>query len=155
MPSSGASFRDPGGRLYLRDGRVLREVNRSGLECLDAALGSRAVQELIERGNFVRTTILSRDDDRALAEHEAILFPSYPTEWPSEMLHAAGMLTLDLAEKLAGEGLGLKDATPFNILFRGRDPVFVDVLSVERRDPLDPLWLARAQFIRTFLLPLE
>lgn len=154
MPSSGASFRDPGGRLYLRDGRVLREVNRSGLECLDAAFRSPVVQDLIERGNFVRTTILSRDENHALGEHEPILFPSYPTEWPAEMLHAAGMLTLDLAEKLATEGLGLKDATPFNILFRGRDPVFVDVLSVERRDPLDPLWLARAQFIRTFLLPL-
>jgi len=52
------------------------------------------------------------------------------------------------------EGFGLKDATPYNILFRGPDPVFIDLLSFERRDPSDPTWLPYAQFVRTFLLPL-
>jgi SAM-dependent methyltransferase len=149
MPPS-ASFRDPGGRVVLRDGRVFREVNAAGRECLDAALGSATVQSLIERGRFVRTTVVSAE----LAEHELIPFPSFPYEWPPEMLAAAGALTLDLTEGLASENLGLKDATPFNILFRGAESVFIDVLSVERRDPHDPIWLARAQFIRTFLLPL-
>lgn len=87
-------------------------------------------------------------------EHERIRFSSYPYEWPAEMLHAAADLTLDLAEQLLDEGLGLKDATPYNVLFRGPQPVFVDVLSFERRDPLDATWLAYAQFVRTFLLPL-
>ncbi len=32
--------------------------------------------------------------------------------------------------------------------------MFVDLLSVERRDPGDPTWLPYAQFVRTFLLPL-
>jgi 2-polyprenyl-3-methyl-5-hydroxy-6-metoxy-1,4-benzoquinol methylase len=70
------------------------------------------------------------------------------------MLHTAGRLTLDLAESLLDEGLGLKDATPYNILFRGPEPVFVDLLSFERRNPGDPIWLPQAQFERTFLLPL-
>ena len=52
------------------------------------------------------------------------------------------------------DGIGLKDATPYNILFRGPDPVFIDVLSFERRNPGDPTWLPYAQFVRTFLLPL-
>jgi SAM-dependent methyltransferase len=39
-------------------------------------------------------------------------------------------------------------------LFRGAQPVFVDVLSFERREPLDATWLAYGQFVRTFLLPL-
>jgi SAM-dependent methyltransferase len=149
-----SSFRDPGGTVVVRDGRVLRELNSIGLACLDATLQSPAICAEIERGRFVRTEVLSRDDSSALLEHERIPFASYPYEWPPEMLHAAGALTLNLAIALAAEGLGLKDATPFNILFRGPTPVFVDLLSVEQRDPLDPLWLARAQFIRTFLLPL-
>ena len=33
-------------------------------------------------------------------------------------------------------------------------PVFVDWLSVERRDPRETTWLPYAQFARTFLLPL-
>ncbi len=70
------------------------------------------------------------------------------------MLHAAAVLTLDLAQDLLKDNFGLKDATPYNVLFHGPRPVFVDWLSFERRDPCDPGWLAYAQFIRTFLLPL-
>ena len=90
----------------------------------------------------------------AVVRHERLAFPSYPYEWPAEMLHASGLLTLDLALAAFDEGLGLKDATPWNVLFRGPTPVFVDWLSVERRDPHDPTWLPYAQFVRTFLLPL-
>ena len=70
------------------------------------------------------------------------------------MLHAAGALTLDFAEKLLDEGLGLKDASPYNVLFHGPRPVFVDLLSFEPRAAGDPTWLPFAQFVRTFLLPL-
>jgi len=41
-----------------------------------------------------------------------------------------------------------------NVLFSGPRPLFVDVLSFERRHPCDPIWLAYAQFVRMFLLPL-
>jgi SAM-dependent methyltransferase len=87
-------------------------------------------------------------------EHERIHFVSFPSEWPPEMLYAAGVLTLELAEAYQAEGYGLKDATPYNILFRGTEPVFIDILSFERRNPCDQTWLAYAQFVRTFLLPL-
>jgi SAM-dependent methyltransferase len=70
------------------------------------------------------------------------------------MLHAAGQLTLELARSAAADGFGLKDATPYNVLFRGSDPVFVDVLSFEKREPTHAVWRAYAQFVRTFLLPL-
>ena len=70
------------------------------------------------------------------------------------MLSEAGSLTLDLARSLLPYGLGLKDATPYNVLYRGPNPVFVDVLSVERRQSGDERWLPYAQFVRTVLLPL-
>jgi SAM-dependent methyltransferase len=70
------------------------------------------------------------------------------------MLEAAGHLTLELARECLKADLGLKDATPLNVLFRGTEPVFIDVLSFERRDPGDPTWLPYAQFVRTFLLPM-
>lgn len=89
-----------------------------------------------------------------LVEHQRIDFPSFPYEWTPEMLHGAAELTLELAEGLLSDGLGLKDATPYNVLFRGPEPVFIDLLSFERRTPGDPTWLPYAQFVRTFLLPL-
>ena len=70
------------------------------------------------------------------------------------MLHEAGRLTLQMALDLLPEDIGLKDATPFNVLFRGPNPVFIDLLSFERRDRHEPIWLPYAQFTRTFLLPL-
>jgi hypothetical protein len=70
------------------------------------------------------------------------------------MLHAAGVLTLELAQQALDEDFGLKDATPYNVLFRGGQPVFVDVLSFERRHSRDQIWMAYGQFVRTFLLPL-
>src|SRR3984957_13527422 len=67
---------------------------------------------------------------------------------------AAAELTLTLCSDLVQVGWQLKDATPLNVLFRGARPVFVDVLSIERVDPHQPIWLAYGQFVRTFLLPM-
>jgi SAM-dependent methyltransferase len=165
------SFRDPAGRLAIAGGRVVRVVNRSGEADLRAALASEAVGRAVAGGRVVASRLIGEADAARLldgaglrtcdeagplsvVEHEAVRFPSFPYEWPPEMLAAAAELTLDLADELLPEGLGLKDATPFNVLFRGHAPVLVDFLSFERRDARDPVWLPYAQFVRTFLLPL-
>jgi SAM-dependent methyltransferase len=167
-----ASFRDPAGSLFSLSGRVFRIVNAMGFADMEAFLQSATARGFIASGRLVRTRRLSEDEARDLLalpevrrlydavsgkiilEHERIEFPSFPYEWPPEMLHAAGALTLDLAHDLLADGLGLKDGTPYNVLFRGPEPVFIDVPSCERRDPGDPTWLPYAQFVRTFLLPL-
>lgn len=160
------SFRDPGGRLISLDGRVLRLVHPTFSSQLKAALSSPRVQQLTREGRIVATELNVNDapaeaqdqllvnPGATLVEHEVIWFPSFPYEWSPEMLYAAGELTLDVAEATAKDGLGLKDGTPFNVLFRGPQPVFIDVLSIEARDSHDPVWLPYAQFVRTFLLPL-
>jgi SAM-dependent methyltransferase len=93
-------------------------------------------------------------DGSLVLEHEPISFPNYPYEWTPEMLAAAGRLTLEMAETAALSGFGLKDATPYNIMFDGARPVFLDLLSFEDRDPTDILWRPYAQFMRTFVYPL-
>lgn len=167
-----ASFRDPAGALVDLDGRILRVVNATGWADLAAFLNARAAVGLFDSGKVVRSRVLDAEETesllhdrrlrqvyesaggRMLLEHERIWFPSFPYEWPPEMLHAAAELTLDIALALVDAGLGLKDGTPYNVLFRGPDPVFIDLLSFERRAPEDPTWLPYAQFARTFLLPL-
>ena len=170
--SLSASFRDPHGCCFAFGGRILRAVNAEGLETLTAFLTTQTAQQFLAQGNLVSSRRLSGAEVAelqanaaldpflggrevaAVFEHERIPLPSYPTEWPAEMLDAAAILTLDLAEQCLAEGWGLKDATPHNILFHGGKPVFIDLLSFERRKPGDPLWLPYAQFCRTFLLPL-
>jgi SAM-dependent methyltransferase len=163
-----ASFRDPAGAVFAFEGRIFRVVNAAGVDDLTAFLNAPSAQAAVRSGTIVRSDLLSgeilerpaiRDlfehaSGRLLLEHERIAFPSFPYEWPPEMLYAAGELTLDLAQSLLADGMGIKDGTPYNVLFRGPDPVFIDVLSFERRHPGDPTWLPYAQFVRTFLLPL-
>ena len=152
-----SSFRDPGGSVTVAADRVIRTVNREGLANLSACLNSSAARRFVERGVLIETRPPAPDSaaaDEVLVEHPRIPFASYPHEWPAAMLHRAAQLTLEICDALLAEGRGLKDATPANILFHGTQPVFVDVLSFEDRDPLDPIWLADAQFARTFLIPL-
>lgn len=165
------SFRDPAGRVIVADERVFRVVNEAGLAHLREFLNSATARRFLESGSLVQTRFLSLGEigeingaggrllsfdigGAAIVEHEKVSFQSYPYEWPPEMLYEAGRLTLDLAESLLNEGLGIKDATPYNVLYRGPLPVFVDLLSFERRDPGDPVWVPYSQFVRTFLLPL-
>jgi SAM-dependent methyltransferase len=152
-PPAHRSFRDPAGRVYRLPGRILRAVHSPFVQDLEDFLATAAARKAIEEGQLVRSVRQSPLCNN-LWEHDLIPFPSFPYEWPPEMLHAAASLTLDLAEAALDDGFGLKDATPYNVLFHGSRPVFVDVLSFERRNPLDSTWMAYAQFVRTFLLPL-
>jgi SAM-dependent methyltransferase len=155
-----SSFRDPAGSVIRSRDRILRVVRPEFVAEVETFLSTQTAREFVESGMLISSERIPSDaladlgSEEALYEHERVPFPSYPYEWPAEMLHAAGILTLDLALKTLDEGYGLKDASPYNVLFRGPRPVFVDVLSFEKRDSCDPSWMAYAQFMRTFLLPL-
>lgn len=166
------SFRDPGGCVCIINNRVIRIINQTGQKDFRELLASRTAQKFINRGILIGSSVLDNaeikklstdaklkriilnNDQAMVVEHERVPFPSYPYEWPPEMLYCAGRLTLEMALELTGESFGLKDGTPYNILFKGPEPVFIDVLSIERRDPGDYIWLPYAQFVRTFMLPL-
>jgi SAM-dependent methyltransferase len=167
------SIRDPAGRLYFIGSHLIRHIYAEYAPYYRELVLSDFFAELMASGKVVCTSLVENPDafldalDKEydckslkfasgdlLLRHDVIPFVSYPSEWPSEMLQAAAELTLDLAEEGFTHGIGLKDATPYNVLFRGARPVFIDVLSFEERDPCDRIWLAQAQFIRTFFLPL-
>jgi SAM-dependent methyltransferase len=149
------TFRDPAGSLYFEETRVLRHVRPAFGAEAESFLASSLARKWMDDGRMVATVIAGRESDGSLLlEHERIEYPSYPWEWTPGQWAAAGELTLDLCEESLPSGLILKDATPLNVLFRNAEPVFVDVLSFEARQPENPIWLAYGQFVRTFLLPL-
>ena len=111
-----------------------------------------------QRGDLIAA---ATDDSgpQLILSHPRIPIPTYPWEWTSSQWLAAANLTLNLCEEAIAAGWILKDATPLNVLFLGPRPIFVDILSFERRNPASreprsSLWLAYGQYIRTFLLPL-
>jgi SAM-dependent methyltransferase len=172
IPAPAPSFRDPAGCCCFFKRQVLRLVTANAVQEFEDFLQTNCARQFIAGKKFVSTRRLNDAETAALCaspelqpvfntqpigavfEHERIPFPSYPHEWPPEMLWDAGRLTLELAQAALADGFGLKDATPYNILFRGSEPVFIDMLSFERRISGDPIWKPEAQFIRTFLLPL-
>jgi hypothetical protein len=96
---------------------------------------------------------LRAEEYGAVLRHELIPFVSYPYEWTPGMLRDAALLTLDINLASIEEDLILKDATPYNVQFKGSRPVFLDVGSWEKINPGEP-WAAYRQFCMQFLYPL-
>lgn len=154
------TFRDPAGQLQLTPTHALRRVRPAAADEALAFLASPLRQDLERSGDLIPTEIRDAEAGSLPVEgelwlrHPRIDPISYPWEWTPAQWRAAAELTLRVAGKAIDAGWTLKDATPLNVLFAGARPVFVDVLSFERREPHSSVWLAYGQFVRTFLLPL-
>ena len=154
LPSH-STFRDPAGSVEVRADGAYRSVRAPYDAEILEFLGTPLATELVAQGRLVASERVSAEGaDVLVLRHPRIGFASYPWEWSPGLWLAAGELTLNLCSDLVREGWLLKDATPLNVLFEGPRPVFVDVLSIERMDPHQPIWLAYGQFVRTFLLPM-
>lgn len=158
------SFRDPDGYVFERDGRIFRCVLPHAAADLQAFLATPLAQKWMADGSLVSSRVVNDlygtklpsnfPSGAIIVEHSPIPFRNFPYEWAPEMLRSAAMLTLEMASAAMAAGFALKDATPYNIMFDGPRPVFLDVLSFRRRDALESIWQPHAQFIRTFAYPL-
>jgi SAM-dependent methyltransferase len=149
------TFRDPAGSVEVRADGAYRSVHAPFDAEMLAFLATPLASDLVAQGRLVASEVVSPEEAETLVlRHPRISFQSYPWEWSPGMWLAAAELTLGLCSDLVEQGWQLKDATPLNVLFQGPRPIFVDVLSIERRDPHRPIWLAYGQFVRTFLLPM-
>ena len=149
-----STFRDPAGSVVLSPEGVLRTVVQAhAAETLDF-LATPLAASLTSASHLIPSTVLPSDSEHLLLSHPRVPFISYPSEWPPALWGAAAELTLNLCTQLVQQGWILKDATPLNVLFTGTRPIFVDLLSIRRTDPTQPIWFAYGQFVRTFLLPL-
>ena len=142
------SFRDPASRVRWRGDQVERVLSSQGLT------DWRALEEsgLLE-AEHARLIPTQPAEGEALLRHERVPFWTYPYEWSFRMLKSAALLQLELIESALGRGLTLKDATPYNVQFRGVEPVFVDIGSFRPYGEGEP-WLGYGQFCRLFLYPL-
>lgn len=154
----GSSFRDPSGYLYRRDGVLLRQVQERYRPHYEQLMASGLYAALVAEG------LLVPHEERPFAEAdgagaafvlrpEALPFISLPYEWCFAQRQAAALLTLRVAELALAHGMTLKDASAFNVQFRGVQPVLIDTLSFERYVEGTP-WVAYRQFCQHFLAPL-
>jgi hypothetical protein len=154
----GGSFRDPSGFVYTRDGTLYRQVNRSFGGEFDAFVASGLYDELAADGLLLphrpaAPELAATADAHDVLEPERLGFISYPYEWTFGQLQDAALLTLEIHRRAVRRGFVLRDASAYNVQFRGGRPVFIDTLSFERNPPGRP-WQAYRQFCEHFLAPL-
>jgi hypothetical protein len=125
------SFGDPAGRLFWWDGELYRGVRSSHADfvrdIVETVLPSLSARRLVPETIL---TGLATEGFELVLRHEQIPLAAYPTEWCPAMLRGAALLYLDLVLELAPRGLGIKDMNPWNIVFDGTRPLFVDVMSI-------------------------
>ena len=172
MGSTGsASFRDPENAAFASGNTWYRIARASSADALRTLRDSGLYAALVSEGSLVSFEEVPADlageilaryaassgrpaaEDCAVFAVEPVDVITYPWEWPNSLLESAALLTLDLRQRLLAIGLDLKDASAFNVQFRGMRPVFIDLGSVERWRP-NPSWNASRQFIEHFINPL-
>ncbi len=154
----GASFRDPSGFVFRKNGVLLRQVNRPYLESLKRLTDSGLYGELTEAGLLIPHTEVGienafSDEAVAVLKPERISTISYPYEWCFSQLKDAALTTLRIQSIAMKHGMSLKDASAYNIQFHHGGPVFIDTLSFEPYDESSP-WKPYRQFCQHFLAPL-
>jgi Tellurite resistance protein TehB len=148
------SERDPTGSVFLVGDQILRGIREEFRTDYLSILNQPMVQKMLgEKLVETRAAEQTLPDFALTLEHRHIHPPSYCYEWPMKMLQDAAVLTLDICIELNETGLILKDGTPWNILFDGPQPFWVDFSSIMPQDQ-QLTWVAYEQFLRLFLFPL-
>jgi ribosomal protein L11 methylase PrmA len=154
------SFRDPSGRVYQLDGRILRTVNECFAKDFEIVQETGLLNNLASQGLILPIQILSSDilsqigvKAAYVIETPKLPFITFPYEWPFSALKAAALLHLQIHLQALKVGVTLSDASAYNIQFRGAQPVFIDHLSF-RPYRTGEVWVGHRQFCEQFLNPL-
>lgn len=153
-----SSFRDPSGFLFTRDGVLFRQVSGGYREHYDRLVSSGLLADLVGQGLLipheeVGLPPFDPTDAYRVIRPERLPFVSHPYEWCFGQLKAAALATLRIQRRALEFGMTLKDASAYNIQFRGAAPLSIDTLSFELYEEGRP-WAAYRQFCQHFLAPL-
>lgn len=156
------SFRDREGRIFYQDGKVFRALSERAAAAWKKLEASELFHRFVAAGKIVATREAD-DPKEALKElsphwvlaleHDRIPFISYPYEWSFSMLRDAASLQLELTTAALAENMTLKDASSYNVQWRGARPVFIDTASFDVWEEGEP-WVGYLQFCQLFLYPL-
>jgi hypothetical protein len=159
-----ASFRDPSGFLFTREGVLYRQINQSYAQDYIRLMESGLYERLVKAGLLVRHA----ESDQPWPESESpregnpafrviiperVPFISHPYEWCFSQLRDAALATLSIQKRALKYDLTLKDASAYNIQFLRGKPVLIDTLSFEAYREGQP-WVPYRQFCQHFLAPL-
>jgi hypothetical protein len=153
-----ASFRDPSGYVFRRDGILYRAIQPEAAadwaELANRGLAAALTRDrlLIDHGD-ASTDLAPTPGAAHVIQPREIAVISYPYEWAFSELKEAALLTLEVQRRALAAGMWLRDASAYNVQFDGGRPILIDSLSFEVADVTAP-WPAYRQFCKHFLAPL-
>ena len=155
MTKHTASFRDPDGYIFSKDGIIYRQITSRGLEDYNAFMSSGLYEALTKKKYLIAHEVLSESlsGEGLTIKPQQLSFVSHPYEWCFAQLKDAALLTLYIQMEAMKVGYTLKDASAYNVQFHNGRPVFIDTLSFEPYEEGKP-WVAYKQFCQHFLAPL-
>jgi hypothetical protein len=153
-----ASFRDPSGFLFSRDGMLYRQVNRKYEQEYARLKESGLYDKLIKAGLLIPHVEVEQAPEQVdlayiIIQPERVPFISYPYEWSFSQLKDAALATLSIQRRALKVGMSLKDASAYNLQFVRGKATLIDTLSFELYKEGQP-WVAYRQFCQHFLAPL-
>ena len=134
-------------RLFKYDDKVIRAIQPEFSDFYKKILDDKVVKKLIDDNILIQTKIspLRLDGYGLVLEHPLLPFISYPFEWTPSMLKDAARNILKLNLALLKNGLTTQDAHPWNVMFDGTMPKFVDFTSIIKTSP-NARWDAVGEF---------
>ncbi|HCS79048.1 TPA: SAM-dependent methyltransferase [Patescibacteria group bacterium] len=148
-----ASFRDPDGFVYVKQGTVYRKIQPSFITQYRKLLQSGLYQQLTQQQLLIPHEETRQTPSGIEIKPQPIPFITYPYEWTFNQLRSAALTTLAVQKQALEFDMSLKDASAYNIQFLGNQPRFIDTLSFEELAQYQP-WVAYRQFCEHFLAPL-
>lgn len=150
------SFGEADGRVFRWNGRLLRGLRGASEVALRDLAQKGVLTRLIDDGLVVDTAIteFTTTEYALVLEHRELWPVSVAAEWCPEMLRDAARVVLHVQSALYACGYRLHDAHPWNVVFDGTTPRFVDVGSFESSAD-GRGWPAAEEFSRFFLNPLR
>lgn len=123
------SLVDDIGRVFAWNDRLYRGILPIAAARTRTLLESSFLAELIKLGAFPPTTPtnLTLEGFAFVVEHHRVPCVTFPHEWSFEMLRDASLLVLSISELAMRHGWTMKDCHPYNILFDGTHPIYVDL----------------------------
>ncbi len=145
---SNSSLVDDFGRVFYYKDRIFRGVAAAYKEYTTALINSDFFKALQEKELIVKTWIseFNTPEFPLILEHE-LLHDSKPHQWSFQMLKDAAIHIIELNNLCGKYGFQLKDAHPYNVLFKNNKPIFIDLGSIVKKSDNSNTWMAYEQFI--------
>ncbi len=143
------------GKVFAWQGKLYRAIKIEHSPLYRTILKNGMLDDLVSRGLFIPTWQVEEQltGYDLVVQHQRLPHVVYPTEWCWSMMRDAAVATLDVQIEALKHSATLADAHPWNVVFRGAQPVLVDLTAISD-NPADHSWPGEESFVMEFLRPL-